>query len=100
MRLKPAFLSSPEGFVSADASHEARASMRRDEHLQAVYKSLSSRFIKSSYVVIWYIVLFHQKNTDRPSGVTSRRSMEVQAAERLAWPPLCRQRYSRVRMMR
>jgi hypothetical protein len=40
--------------------------MQRNEPLQAVYKGLSSHFIKSSYVVIWYMILFRQKNTDRP----------------------------------
>src|SRR5437016_7628502 len=42
--------------------------MQRNEPLQAVYKGLSSHFIKSSYVVIWYMILFRQKNTDRPSA--------------------------------
>ncbi len=59
------------GFVGCRASHKASGSMHRNEPLQAVYKGLSSHFIKSSCVVIWYMILFRQKNTDRPTGKLS-----------------------------
>jgi hypothetical protein len=68
---KTGFLSSPAGFVGCRASHKASGSMHRNEPLQAVYKGLSSHFIKSSCVVIWYILPFRQKNTDRPTGKLS-----------------------------
>jgi len=35
--------------------------MQRNEPLQAVYKGLSSHSIKSSYVVIWYMILSLRK---------------------------------------
>jgi hypothetical protein len=71
---KTGFLSSPAGFVGCRASHKASGSMHRNEPLQAVYKGLSSHFIKSSCVVIWYILPFRQKNTDRPTGTLSFRN--------------------------
>ena len=71
---KTGFLSSPAGFVGCRASHKASGSMHRNEPLQAVYKGLSSHFIKSSCVVIWYMILFRQKNTDRPTGKLSFRN--------------------------